>query len=1131
MDRLAILRDDWVRTPARAGDVVHLIGHWTSRAPASPARLEVALEGIDVPFAAEEQLTSASLPTMTLSSDDSLDPRTGKKESENMLVLHPDTLLSATAISSAVISCSRKAVLQSKVKASGPGADERPTEALILGKMLHEVLQSCLTGNATKREIVDCQTYEVVVGQHAFLEASTFPTSWSGPASTNFSEIFVKQQIISQVFNCLEDVLHVGLETRAAVEKLWVATLPFGSFASVYLNCPQGTQAGTMPNPKAEAMDARSSLSPLVRVTQVYDVEEDIWSVMYGLKGFVDVSVEIELTERSAGRPDLSRKRTMMMPLELKTGRSINVAEHRAQTMLYTLMMSDRYDSIIDCGLLYYSKDAEMHLVRSAQHELRGLMQARNELASYMVRGKLQDAPHGFVRHPDTIDGTLLPPTIDNERSCSRCYVAETCMLYRGAVDGVDDEEDALEGLEPSPLLELSNRHTAHLTLRHLSFFRHWDELLAYEESDVLLHRREMWTMTAEARERLGRCYANMVMCENLTPASSATASQARLMSGMNQCHLYRFQRAKTQSQGQMSEGMLGGNFAVGDAICVSIDPALLSIAQGFVFELSPSSLVVGLDKKLETIIRRANLKKRCIFRIDKEEQISGMARTRYNLAKLFFALPAGDARRRELVVDLKAPTFLDARPDETTTDLMEGLNEDQSAAISKALRADDYALIVGMPGTGKTTTIARLIALLARQGKSVLLTSYTHSAVDTICRKLLDYQSDARLLRLGSTERVHSDIHPFMLKQAQSAEHLREQVVLPNVVATPCLSIGHVLFSLRTFDYCIVDEASQITLPACLGPLRYARKFILVGDPQQLPPLVKDPRARKGGLDVSLFERLQRAHPSSAAHLCHQYRMNEDIMALSNALTYDNMLRCGTEEVRAATVHVPNMRPALSLAHNSDSSTGCDGQCWLFKAVLPSNRALFIDTDDMHAYEHRSGDLVENLSEAKLVVQLITTLVSSGVNADDIAVITPYRQQIRRLTQLLKSQRHADLSSVEVWTADKSQGRDKDVVIVTFVRSIPPLGDHELEGRDGGQPPISSTSTSVGQLLHDVRRINVSLTRAKKKLVLIGSRQSLVRVPLLAKLWTIMHQRGWTCSPSFSQRDAHDHLTAPSSL
>jgi DNA replication ATP-dependent helicase Dna2 len=138
-------------------------------------------------------------------------------------------------------------------------------------------------------------------------------------------------------------------------------------------------------------------------------------------------------------------------------------------------------------------------------------------------------------------------------------------------------------------------------------------------------------------------------------------------------------------------------------------------------------------------------------------------------------------------------------------------------------------------------------------------------------------------------------------------------------------------LFQRRRFDYCIVDEASQITLPTALGPLRFADKFVLVGDHFQLPPIVKNHDARKGGLDVSLFKLLSDKRPESVTSLTFQYRMNEDIMTLSNRLIYEGKLKCGNEEVAQQTLKLA--RTVKREPGTADAGTRCGhqgGVCWI---------------------------------------------------------------------------------------------------------------------------------------------------------------------------------------------------------
>ena len=475
--------------------------------------------------------------------------------------------------------------------------------------------------------------------------------------------------------------------------------------------------------------------------------------------------------------------------------------------------------------------------------------------------------------------------------------------------------------------------------------------------------------MTAREREKNGRCYSDMVITAYSNHVGKSLAKIHR--------HSYTFMKAPYATQDNRTS-MLSGHIAKGDPVSLSIEPDLLCLWRGFVTELTASSITIGVTYMIDTDALLARTKHRghqmegdkVVFRIDKDEMASGILRMRSNLAQLFLA--DGDEKRRRLIVDLEAPHFapnLAALPEEIPATL----NEDQQRAMDKVLTAKNYALILGMPGTGKTTTIAEIIKALVERGKSVLLTSYTHSAVDTILMKLLN--SDLRMLRLGNIDKVHPDVQHLTLEamgDSASMKQMEERLMGPPVVAATCLSTDHPIFFRRKFDYCIVDEASQITLPTCLGPLRMADTFVLVGDHFQLPPIVKNPEARRGGLDVSLFKLLSDAHPEAVVDLSYQYRMNEDIMLLSNQLIYENRLKCGSDEVARQSLVIPNPRSCRDISHDALCCEGrSDKTCWVQDLMRESVRAVFVDTDAVPARDTRVGDLVQNEVEADLVSQV----------------------------------------------------------------------------------------------------------------------------------------------------------------
>ncbi|KAE9194668.1 hypothetical protein PF002_g23532 [Phytophthora fragariae] len=466
-----------------------------------------------------------------------------------------------------------------------------------------------------------------------------------------------------------------------------------------------------------------------------------------------------------------------------------------------------------------------------------------------------------------------------------------------------------------------------------------------------------------------------------------------------------------------------------------------------------------------------------------------------------------GDTRRRNLIVHLARPHFKPCRVTDLVTqrcrdrakddydgsmaahgqallDAFFELNIDQQRAVQRVLSSLDYALVLGMPGTGKTATIAFTVRVLLFLGFSVLVTSYTHSAVDNLLLKLLAHQ--VPMLRIGNTAQVHPLIADFTLDRLaehegiSSVQAMEAKMVNAQLVGCTCLSVNsHVLFAKRRFDFCIVDEATQITQPIVLSALRSADTFVLVGDHYQLPPLVANAQARKEGMDVSLFRRLAEAHPEATQQLSYQYRMNRDIMLLANRLVYGDKLKCGSFKV--ASNH-------LKLKWQRQNTIG-QKLLWPIQVLTNNHGVMFLDTDTMGGSTAESSGtaqmgnngrrLMENIVEAQVVAGMVELLVLGSMPAEEIAVISPFRSQVALIQQHLTAVaafRRAGGSewvhSVEVSTIDKYQGKDKGVILVSFVRC--------------------NEEKHVGELLTDWRRINVALTRAKQKLLLVGSQSTL---------------------------------------
>jgi DNA replication ATP-dependent helicase Dna2 len=730
-----------------------------------------------------------------------------------------------------------------------------------------------------------------------------------------------------------------------------------------------------------------------------------------------------------------------------------------------------------------------MFRVRGIRHEILQMIQERNRLAGY-IREKME-----------------LPPMIKRQHLCNQCYSKTACFVYHKLVDNGDSETSGVG--------QKFDEAVGHLDSRHAEFFKKWDTLLTMEEKGMMRFRRELWTMLSTERESLGRCFSEVI----IDPGS---AYEDESGSKINR-YRYTFVKPKTSPSFSFTESQI----TLGEPIVISDEKGHFALANGYVVRISPNRISVAVDRRLH------NARVRCkgfdaernqsfrgimevgqkhgsssvdmedpeepmVYRLDKDEFSNGMATVRNNLVSLMenFSL---SIQLRKLIIEGQAPKFKSSPSTAMKRSSSQAnLNVDQKQAIDKVMSAKDYALILGMPGTGKTTTIAHIIRALVSQGKSVLLTSYTHTAVDNILLKIRD--DNIRTLRLGAVAKVHPEVQQFADLAAipkKTVEELRESYEESKVVATTCLGINHPVFNERIFDYCIVDEASQITLPVCLGPVRMAKTFILVGDHYQLPPLVQNKQAQEGGLDVSLFKLLSDAQPSSVTNLEHQYRMCEEIMLLSNTLIYSGRLKCGTPEVASRSVKIPNLHDGIKSHHVTSlaemSPERCLGpnqsRCWIKDLLEPSAKTRLVNTDTLQgrAPETLVGSRITNASEATLCAQLVQALISSGISPRDIGVITFYRSQLALLRQTLRQYSN----ELEMHTTDKFQGRDKEIIILSCVRS--------------------NNDNQVGELLRDWRRINVAFTRARTKLLVIGSRSTLRNGnELLQKYVALMESRQW---------------------
>lgn len=453
-------------------------------------------------------------------------------------------------------------------------------------------------------------------------------------------------------------------------------------------------------------------------------------------------------------------------------------------------------------------------------------------------------------------------------------------------------------------------------------------------------------------------------------------------------------------------------------------------------------------------------------------------------------------------------------KPGGTVTILDESLNPSQQDAVRFALSAEDLAVVHGPPGTGKTTTVVEIIRQAVRRGEKVLACAPSNLAVDNLLERLLGFGEKA--LRLGHPARVlpalrastldlmiedHDDTklarklakegfalfrkagkytrakpepgaRRDMRQEARAlladARRLEAQVVesILNGAAVVCATLTGLnseILGQRQFDVAVIDEAGQSTEPACWTPLLRCRRVVLAGDHCQLPPTVVSQEAAREGFGISLMERLVNRYGTDVTRLLNvQYRMNAAIMTFSSQEFYD----CNLQAHDSVAGHL--LCDLTGVAANPLTQTPVD----------------FIDTAGagFDEQEESGGESRLNPQEAEFLCRKVHALLEFGVSATALAVIAPYAAQVRLLRERLP------VAGLEIDSVDGFQGREKEAVLLSLVRSNP-------EGEVG--------------FLADVRRMNVALTRARRKLIVIGDSATLSSHPFYKSLFTYFESIG----------------------
>lgn len=433
-------------------------------------------------------------------------------------------------------------------------------------------------------------------------------------------------------------------------------------------------------------------------------------------------------------------------------------------------------------------------------------------------------------------------------------------------------------------------------------------------------------------------------------------------------------------------------------------------------------------------------------------------------------------------------------------------LNASQENAVNRVLAAREVAIVHGPPGTGKTTTLVEAVFETLHRENQVLVCAQSNTAVDWISEKLLD--RGIPVLRIGNPTRVNDKMLAFTYEQrfeahedypelwslrkairelqsrirgngAGKREQLRHQLSQlrhraleleirihddlfreARVIASTLVGAANRLLEHRRFSSLFIDEAAQALEAACWIAISKADRVILAGDHCQLPPTIKCLEALRGGLGDTLMEKVVRRKPETVSLLRMQYRMHEDIMAFPSHWFYHDRL-----------LAAPEVR---------------------YRGILDYDNAItWIDTAALDFKEKNVADGTGriNLGEAGLLIRHLRSYMERIGEKRildehvDFGIISPYRAQVRYLRQLLYKEPffRPFRSLLTVHTVDGFQGQERDVVFVSLVRA-------NEEGQIG--------------FLRDLRRMNVAITRARMKLVILGDAVTLARHPFYKALY-----------------------------
>ena len=460
-------------------------------------------------------------------------------------------------------------------------------------------------------------------------------------------------------------------------------------------------------------------------------------------------------------------------------------------------------------------------------------------------------------------------------------------------------------------------------------------------------------------------------------------------------------------------------------------------------------------------------------------------------------------------------------------------LNPTQERAVNEVLWAKDVAIVHGPPGTGKTTTLVEAINETLMRESQVLVCAQSNMAVDWISEKLVD--RGINVLRIGNPTRVNDKMLGFTYERRfeshadypqlwairkairelrknrkkgsenyhQKMDRLKSRAAEieirinselfgeARVIACTLVGSAHHLLEGMKFGTLFIDEAAQALEAACWIPMRRASRVILAGDHCQLPPTVKSIAALRAGLGKTLMERIAENKPEVVTLLKIQYRMNDEIMRFSSDWFYGGKVESAPQIKYRSVLDYDHPITWIDTSNEENQITIEGEDAPEDSASASSSVSAANQNSDLNFKEQFVGESFGRINKAEAELTLLTlaeyfTKLSKRRVLEeriDVGIISPYRAQVQYLKKLIKKYEffkpYRRLISVN--TVDGFQGQERDVILISLVRS-----------NDEGQ---------IG-FLKDLRRMNVAMTRARMKLIILGNKDTMTKHPFYKKLW-----------------------------